>query len=102
MVLAAHSCPCHGLAKLARGRELLHQHTSIAALPLLCTELPPVISLQEEAQEYADETKLRELVGKYSEFINFPIYLWGSKEVDKEADEEADGGCCMAQSTSTV
>ena len=38
--------------------------------------------LQEEAQEYADETKLRELVGKYSEFINFPIYLWGSKEVD--------------------
>lgn len=58
--------------------------------------------MQEEAQEYADETKLRELVGKYSEFINFPIYLWGSKEVDKETDQEADGGCCMPQSTSTA
>ncbi len=31
---------------------------------------------------------------KYSEFINFPIYLWSSKEVDVEVpvdeDEEAD------------
>ena len=29
-------------------------------------------------------------MAKYSEFINFPIYLYGSKEVDKEvpADEE--------------
>ena len=67
-----------------------------------CTELPHVSSLQEEAQEYADETKLRELVGKYSEFINFPIYLWGSKEVDKEAGQEADGECWMPQSTITA
>ena len=41
-------------------------------------------------------------MGKYSEFINFPIYLWGSKEVDKEADQEADGECCMAQGASTA
>ncbi len=37
---------------------------------------------------------LQELVKKYSEFINFPIYLWSSKEVDVEVpvdeDEEAD------------
>jgi len=36
----------------------------------------------------------QELVKKYSEFINFPIYLWSSKEVDVEVpvdeDEEAD------------
>jgi heat shock protein beta len=32
----------------------------------------------------------QELVKKYSEFIDFPIYLWASKEVDVEvpADEE--------------
>ncbi len=36
----------------------------------------------------------QELVKKYSEFINFPIYLWSSKEVDVEVpadeDEEAE------------
>ncbi|CAM6069587.1 unnamed protein product [Sphagnum tenellum] len=52
------------------------------------------IHLKEEASEYAQEDKLRELVKKYSEFINFPIYLWSSKEVDVEVpvdeDEEAD------------
>ena len=33
---------------------------------------------------------------KYSEFINFPIYLWASKEVDVEvpADED-EGESCM-------
>ena len=45
---------------------------------------------QEETQEYLEETKLKELVEKYSEFINFPIYLYASKEVDVPADEAAD------------
>lgn len=27
---------------------------------------------------------------KYSEFINFPIYLWASKEVDVEVPSEED------------
>ena len=33
---------------------------------------------------------LQYLVKKYSEFINFPIYLWSTKEVDVEvpADDE--------------
>ena len=55
------------------------------------------IYLKEEAQEYLEEDKLKELVGKYSEFINFPIYLYNSKEVSEEVpveagddDEEAD------------
>ena len=44
--------------------------------------------LQEDESEFLEESKLRELVGKYSEFIDFPIYLYGSKEVDVEAPEE--------------
>ena len=37
--------------------------------------------LQEDASEFLDESKLKDLVAKYSEFINFPIYLYSSKEV---------------------
>lgn len=40
--------------------------------------------LKEEAQEYLEEDKLKSLVFKYSQFINFPIYLWESK-VQKSA-----------------
>lgn len=33
---------------------------------------------------------------KYSEFINFPIYIWASKEVDVEvpADEDEEESTC--------
>jgi len=51
------------------------------------------IYLKEDAVEYAEEDKLKELVNRYSEFINFPIYLWDSKEVTSEVpveDEEAE------------
>ena len=55
------------------------------------------IYLKEESQEYLEETKLQALVERYSEFINFPIYLYNSKEVSEEVpveagdeDEEAD------------
>ena len=37
--------------------------------------------LQEDASEFLEEAKLKDLVAKYSEFINFPIYLYSSKEV---------------------
>ncbi|XP_042435794.1 endoplasmin homolog isoform X1 [Zingiber officinale] len=48
------------------------------------------LHLRDEAKEYLEEDKLKELVKKYSEFINFPIYLWASKQVDVEvpSDEE--------------
>ncbi|KAL6511865.1 heat shock protein 90 [Orobanche gracilis] len=51
------------------------------------------LHLRDEAQEYLDEYKLKELVKKYSEFINFPIHLWATKEVDEEipADEDDTG-----------
>ncbi|KAI4316946.1 hypothetical protein L6164_024870 [Bauhinia variegata] len=48
------------------------------------------LHLREEAGEYLEEYKLKELVKKYSEFINFPIYIWASKEVDVEAPADED------------
>ncbi|GIL68672.1 hypothetical protein Vafri_21916 [Volvox africanus] len=48
------------------------------------------IHLKEEAQEYATEAKLKELVQRYSEFINFPIYLQTEKEVEVPVEEEAE------------
>ncbi|GAV56745.1 HSP90 domain-containing protein/HATPase_c_3 domain-containing protein [Cephalotus follicularis] len=49
------------------------------------------LHLRDEAGEYLEENKLKELVKKYSEFINFPIYIWATKEVDVEvpADDES-------------
>lgn len=48
------------------------------------------LHLREEAGEYLDEGKLKDLVQKYSEFINFPIYLWATKEVEKEVPADDD------------
>lgn len=39
-------------------------------------------------KEYLEEKKIKELVQRYSEFINFPIYLWTKKEVSKEVELE--------------
>ncbi|XP_044475326.1 endoplasmin homolog [Mangifera indica] len=48
------------------------------------------LHLREEAGEYLEESKLKDLVKKYSEFINFPIYIWASKEVDVEVPADED------------
>ncbi|XP_009606988.1 endoplasmin homolog [Nicotiana tomentosiformis] len=48
------------------------------------------LHLRDEAGEYLDEYKLKDLVKKYSEFINFPINLWASKEVEKEVPVDGD------------
>lgn len=48
------------------------------------------LHLRDEAGEYLEENKLKDLVKKYSEFINFPIYLWASKEVDVEVPADED------------
>ncbi len=42
------------------------------------------IHLKQDAYEFAEEEKIKSLVRKYSEFINFPIYLRTKKEVTKE------------------
>lgn len=40
--------------------------------------------LKEEAQDFLEEDTVKELIKKYSQFINFPIYLWTSKTVEEE------------------
>jgi heat shock protein beta len=47
------------------------------------------LHLKDDARDYASETKLRELVGRYSEFINYPIYLETEKEVEVPLEEES-------------
>ena len=44
--------------------------------------------LKEEAQDYLEPVKLRDLIKKYSEFINFDIYLYTSKIVEEEVEVE--------------
>jgi len=51
--------------------------------------------LKEEANDYLNHSTLKDLVAKYSQFINFNIFLWESKvekveepEVDAVTDEE--------------
>jgi heat shock protein 90kDa beta len=49
------------------------------------------LHMKEEAQEFLEEHKLKEVISKYSQFINFNIYLWSSKTVSEEVpvDEAA-------------
>merc|ERR1719233_387908 len=59
------------------------------------------LHLREDAMDYNDEKKLKDLVKKHSEFIGFPISLYVTKEEEKDvecsssededADEDKDG-----------
>merc|ERR1719331_2806048 len=50
-----------------------------------------VLSLKEDCLEFLEEERLKGLIKRYSEFINFPIYLYTSKEEDEEVPiEEGD------------
>lgn len=46
--------------------------------------------LKDEAKDYLEVNTLRNLVRKYSQFINFPIYLWADKEVEVDQLVEED------------
>merc|ERR1712226_1383814 len=46
------------------------------------------LQLKEDAHDYLSEDKLKESAKKYSQFIQFPIYVKVKKEVDVEAEEE--------------
>merc|ERR1712048_688110 len=45
---------------------------------------------KEDAHDYLSEDKLKEASKKYSQFIQFPIYVKVKKEVDAEAEEDDD------------
>lgn len=46
--------------------------------------------MKDEALDFLEPDTIKTLVKKYSQFINFPIYLWNSKVIQVEADEEED------------
>merc|ERR1711939_561216 len=48
------------------------------------------LHLKEDALEYLAEDKLKDTAKKYSQFIQFPIYVKVKKEVDVDADEDDD------------
>merc|ERR1712029_990884 len=48
------------------------------------------LHLKEDAHDYLSEDKLKESAKKYSQFIQFPIYVKVKKEVDVEAEESDD------------
>merc|ERR1712085_77120 len=48
------------------------------------------LHLKEDAHDYLAEDKLKDASKKYSQFIQFPIYVKVKKEVEAEADEEED------------
>jgi len=57
------------------------------------------LHIKDDCVEFLSQTTLRNLITKYSQFINFPIYLWTKKDgekkeeeapLDEEVDEEED------------
>merc|ERR1712013_386240 len=48
------------------------------------------LHLKEDAHDYLSEDKLKETAKKYSQFIQFPIYVKVKKEVDAETEENDD------------
>jgi len=48
------------------------------------------LQLKEDAHDYLSEDKLKESAKKYSQFIQFPIYVKVKKEVDVESEESDD------------
>merc|ERR1712070_132899 len=48
------------------------------------------LHLKEDAHDYLSEDKLKEMSKKYSQFIQFPIYVKVKKEVEADAEEEDD------------
>lgn len=65
-------------ASLLRGTTVRLSFTNfVTSLILLCSSIS--LFMKDEAQEFLDQSTLKELIRKYSQFINFPIYMWDSK-----------------------
>ncbi|XP_059360973.1 endoplasmin [Carassius carassius] len=56
--------------------------------------------MKEEASDYLELETIKNLVRKYSQFINFPIYVWSSKtETVEEPIEEEEAGAEKEEAT---
>jgi len=64
--------PAPTLPRLAPAGEELGRGTKI------------VLTLKEDCLEVLEEERLKGLIKRYSEFINFPIYLYTTKEEEEE------------------
>ena len=49
-----------------------------------------VLGMKDECLEYLEENKIKEIVKKHSEFINYPINLWTVRTESKEVPDESE------------